>query len=70
MAGVTVKELIEHLKTYPGNLRVVYECCSEQKLLELIEIKVKDLCKPRNDYWVYDYRKDKESETYLVLPGN
>lgn len=65
-----VSELIEFLKTQPQDLRVVYECHSEQILLDASEIKIEELCVPRPDGWVHDKRPDKPTETYLVLPGN
>lgn len=67
---MTVKELIEFLKTQPQDLKVVYECYSEQVLMDPTDIEVKTLCKPRMDGWVQNYRKDMPTEEYLVFPGN
>ena len=67
---MTVKDLIEFLQKQPQDIRVSYSCCSEQVLMELKEIEVVDLCIARDDGWVQDYRTDKETEKYLVFPGN
>lgn len=67
---MTVSELIKLLKKHPKNLRVVYSCHSEYCLLEEGGVKILDLCPPRPDGWVHDKRPDKETETYLVFPGN
>lgn len=67
---MTVNELIELLKTYPQDLLVAYEIHSEQCLLDAKDIKIKELCEPRSDGWVHDYRPDRPSIKYLVLPGN
>jgi hypothetical protein len=67
---MTVSELIELLKIYPQDMQVVYQKFSEQKLIEPNEIQVEELCKPRNDGWVHSKRSDKQSQKYLVFPGN
>ena len=67
---MTVRELIEVLKTKPLDLKVAYKRFSEQVLLEVDDIKTEELCKPRPDGWIQDKRPDMESETYLVFPGN
>lgn len=67
---MTVKELIEYLKTQPQDLPVAYRCMSEQLLLEEKEICVVELCLPRPDGWVHDKRPDKPSQPYLLFPGN
>lgn len=67
---MTVKDLIDFLSTQPQDLDVVYQICSEQKLLEVGEIKIGDLCLPRPDGWVHDKRPDKPFKAYLILPGN
>ena len=65
-----VKELIEYLQKQPQDLKVAYMCCSEQCLLQLVEIEIVDLCRPRDDGWIQNKRSDKPTETYLLLPGN
>lgn len=64
-----VSELIEYLQKQPQDLQVVYRCSSEQDILESEYIHIKELCTPRPDGWVQNYREDKPSQTYLVLPG-
>ncbi len=65
-----VKELIEYLQKQPQDLKVAYMFCSEQCLLQLVEIEIVDLCRPRDDGWIQNKRSDKPTETYLLLPGN
>jgi hypothetical protein len=67
---VTVKDLIEFLQTFPPELPVAYRCYSEQVLLLLEEIEVKECSPPRPDGWVQDKRPDLLWEQYLVFPGN
>lgn len=67
---MTVKELIEFLKTQPQDLLVAYKICSEQCLLEEMDIEIKDLCEARPDGWVQNQRPDKPTVKYLVFPGN
>jgi len=67
---MTVAELIEFLKTQPKNLPIVFEMYSEYLVLESKAIKTETLCYPRNDGWVHEKRPDKESQEYLVFPGN
>lgn len=67
---MTVKDLIELLQKKPQELKVVYQCYSENCLLEAEDIEIEDLCLPRNDGWVANKRPDKPTEKYLVLPGN
>lgn len=67
---MTVSELIAVLRTHPPDMKVVYQCYSEQCLLEAEAITVEDLCHPRADGWVQDKRPDMPTERYLVLPGN
>lgn len=67
---MTVRELIEHLKTFDPELPVAYRCYSEQTLLELDDVHVKSLCEPRADGWLQNARPDKPSTDYLVFPGN
>ena len=68
--SMTVKELIEYLKTKPQDILVVYCCHSERCLIEEDEIKVMELCEPRPDGWVQNARSDMPKQKYLVLPGN
>lgn len=65
-----VRELIELLGTFDQELPVCYTIYSEQCLLEAADLKVAKLGKARPDGWVADYRNDKESIEYLILPGN
>ena len=67
---MTIGELREYLKRFDQNLQVVYEVFSEQCILKSDEISVAYHCEPRLDGWVQNYRKDKPSQQYLVLPGN
>jgi len=67
---MTVLELIAILQKYPENLQVVFQCCSENCLLEEKMIETGDLCLPRPDGWVHNKRPDKPLQTYLILPGN
>lgn len=67
---MTVKELIEFLETQPQHLDVAYHICSEQQLLDKSDIRVVELCEPRNDGWVADKRPDQPTRTYLLFPGD
>ena len=67
---MAVKELIKFLQKQPQGLQVAFECYSEHCLLEFDDIKILDLCVPRDDGWVHDKRPDKKSQTYLIFPGN
>jgi hypothetical protein len=67
---MTVRELIEHLKTLPGDMPVAYDRYSEQCLMEVNEITVQDLCHPREDGWIQDKRPDMPTIKYVVFPGN
>lgn len=67
---MTVKELIDLLATYPKDLPVAYRCHSEQVLLEAKDIEIVDLCHPRPDGWVQNYRPDMPTQQYLLFPGN
>lgn len=67
---MTVADLIEFLQKQPQDLPVAIEMYSEQCLLEAEEIKVKELCEPREDGWIHDKRADKPSRLYLLFPGN
>lgn len=66
----TVRDLIEHLKTLPQDLPVGFRCFSEQCLLKFDDIKIEELCEPRNDGWIQDKRPDMPSRPYLIFPGN
>ena len=37
---ITVDELVEHLKKFPGDLRVIYACCSDWEPLRLEEVRL------------------------------
>lgn len=67
---MTVAEFVEFLKTQPQELPVAFKCFSEQCLLEIDDIKVVSLCLPRPDGWVQNARPDRETQRYLLLPGN
>jgi hypothetical protein len=67
---MNVAELIAFLQTQPQDLQVAYRCCSEQCLMEADEIRIAEACTPRPDGWIQDKRPDKESQTYLLFPGN
>lgn len=67
---MTVAELIEYLKTQPQEVPVAYRIHSEQCVLEVNDIVIETLCIARPDGWVQNYRPDKPSTQYLVLPGN
>ena len=45
--GVTVAEFIKFLQKQPQDMLVAYRCCSEQVLLGLDEINVRELCMAR-----------------------
>lgn len=67
---MTVKELIEHLKTQPQGALVAFKCFSEQCLLEKQDIELQNLCEPRPDGWIQNERPDMRTIQYLVFPGN
>ena len=68
--AITVSELITFLQEQDQAAHVAYLSCSEQCLLNLEDIDIKELCKPRNDGWIHDERPDKVAVKYLVFPGN
>lgn len=67
---MTVAELIAFLQTQPQDLQVLYQCYSEGALLEAEDIKVESWQPAREDKWVHRQRPDRESQSYLVFPGN
>lgn len=67
---MTVREFIAYLSTQPQDLQVAYRCCSENCLLETKDISVEKLCVVRGDGWVPNARPDKDTQEYLLLPGN
>ncbi len=67
---MTVKELIEFLKTQPEGLLVAYKIFSEQTLLKQSDVVVKEGCEPRADGWIQNERPDMPKRKYLVFPGN
>ncbi len=67
---MTVKELINFLQEQPQDLQVCFELYSEQSLLQLSDIEVVELCKPRDDGWVQNKRPDMPVQKYLRFPGN
>jgi hypothetical protein len=67
---MTVQELIDLLSNFDPTLSVVYQCYSEHDTLEAYQIEVGKLCLPRGDGWVANERPDKETQDYLIFPGN
>ena len=67
---MNVAELIEILKKHPQDLQVTYRVFSEQQLLCPDDISQVVACAPRPDGWVQDRRPDKQTQTYLMFPGN
>ena len=73
---MSVRDLIEMLREISKGLPkgedtpICYRRFSEQCILERGDIELKQLCLPREDGWVQNYRQDKEDETYVVFPGN
>ena len=67
---MSVSELIEFLKTFPGDMPVCYRFCSDFALLEAKEITTAKLQFARTDGYVHDARPDKDGTEYLILPGN
>ncbi len=69
---MTVKELIEFLKTKPEELDVAYQCCSEHKILDQDEMEIKELKCPRPDGWIHDTWREEDvpKKKYLLMPGN
>lgn len=65
-----VSELIEYLQRQQQDLPVAIEMYSEQCLLDVEDMKIKELCEARPDGWVEDKRPDKPCRLYLVFPGN
>jgi hypothetical protein len=58
------------LQTQQQDLQVAYRKYSEQKLLEVYEIRVEQHCKFRADGWIEYARLDKGTQDYLMFPGN
>jgi hypothetical protein len=67
---MTVAELIAYLQTQPQDLQVAYRLYSEQCLLGVKDIELKEACTPRPDGWIQDKRKDMPTQLYLMFPGN
>lgn len=67
---LTVADLIAHLQSFPPDLLVTYQCCSEQVLLEADLVTVERFGLPRPDGWVHDARPDKPTQEYVSFPGN
>lgn len=65
-----VHELIAFLQTQPAELDVAYKCFSEQVILDVEDIEVKELCLPRADGWIQNKRPDMPAQKFLVFPGN
>lgn len=67
---MTVRELIEFLKTRPQDLLVAYNKYSDYTTMDSEEIFIGELCNPRNDGWLERKRPDKPFQQYLIFPGN
>lgn len=70
---MTVKELRDHLASFPDDLPVCYRCYSEYTLLKTDGLEVKQLQPARKDGWVHDAWAGEPKRTlvsYLVFPGN
>lgn len=67
---MNVAELIAFLQKQPQDMPVAYDLFSEQCLLDVNYIRIKELCEPREDGWIQNKRPDMPSVTYLVFPGN
>lgn len=70
---MTVKELIQHLHTFPEDLPIVYACCSEYTTLEAHEIGVIQLQPARKDGWVasqWSGEPKVKTIPILAFPGN
>jgi hypothetical protein len=65
-----VSDLIAFLQTQPQDIQVAYSLYSEQCLLGIADIVIKDFCAPRDDGWVENKRPDKPTQPYLLFPGN
>lgn len=67
---MTISDLIAFLQKQPQDMMVAYELYSEQCILDIEDIKIKELCIPRSDGWIQNKRPDVPSQLYLVFPGN
>lgn len=67
---MTVAELIAILENHPPDLLVAYRCCSEQALMEPVDICIAEECEPRPDGWIQCKRPDKPTRSYLMFTGN
>lgn len=67
---MNIKELIEHLQTFPQDMEVAYEKYSEQCILTKEDVGIALRCHAREDGWIENFRKDKPSKEYLLFPGN
>lgn len=67
MNGLTVAQLITLLQKLPQDILVTYPQHSESCLLEESDLFIDQLCEPRSDGWVANYRPDKVTVEYLVL---
>lgn len=65
---MNVQDLIEHLKTFDPTLPVAYSMWSEQCALEPDDLEVVQLCLPRPDGWIANFRPDKPVTPYLLFP--
>lgn len=67
---MTVADLIKFLKKQPQELQIAYSLYSEQVILEQEQIKIVELCEPREDGWIQNKRPDMPSKKYLLFPAN
>lgn len=72
---MTVKELIEHLKTFDENLKIVFDQYSDYTVLEKDMIRIERLVPKREyfeRYYEYQYKNEPKPNTVEVLafPGN
>lgn len=73
MTGVTVAQLIEHLRQFDPTLLVAYHIYSEQRLLKLEDVIVSTLQPPRADGWIpslWGTGEGLDRQEYVLFPGN
>jgi hypothetical protein len=72
---MTVKELIEHLKTFPEDLPVLYAIYSDNKMLEAEDIKIAKFMEYRKNDGYYPRNSDSATGVFrrfegVSFPGN
>lgn len=65
---MTVKDLITELMEYDLDTPVCYKQWSEHCLLDEGQLELRNFCEPRDDGWIHDFRPDKATQPYVVLP--